>query len=144
MVSAVVLLFMFIIAYSSFTLYGAAVHLTYSVYHIARYISIDKTTDIYTLYLLNEYIALHIPFCYTIRKGGTDMAYTQAQNKATQKYIKENLEEVRFRVKKGERAAIKAEADINGLSMAQYIIKAVNTYAGKRIFTPTDTPDKEE
>lgn len=72
------------------------------------------------------------------------MAYTQAQNKATQKYIKENLEEVRFRVKKGERAAVKAEADSNGLSMAQYIIKAVNAYAGKQILTPTDTPDKEE
>lgn len=72
------------------------------------------------------------------------MAYTQAQNKATQKYIKENLEEVRFRVKKGERAAVKAEADSNGLSMAQYIIKAVNAYAGKQILTPTDSPDKEE
>lgn len=72
------------------------------------------------------------------------MAYTQAQNKATQKYIKENLEEVRFRVKKGERAAVKAEADSSGLSMAQYIIKAINDYAGKQVLTPADTPDKEE
>ena len=72
------------------------------------------------------------------------MAYTQAQNKATQKYIKENLEEVRFRVKKGERAAVKAEADSSGLSMAQYINKAINAYAGKQVLTPADTPDKEE
>ena len=72
------------------------------------------------------------------------MAYTQAQNKATQKYIKENLEEVRFRVKQGERAAVKAEADSSGLSMAQYIIKAINAYAGKQVLTPADTPDKEE
>ena len=76
------------------------------------------------------------------------MAYTQAQNKATQKYIKENLEEVRFRVKKGERAAVKAEADSSGLSMAQYIIKAINTYADRQVLTPTnkgeDAPSKEE
>ena len=72
------------------------------------------------------------------------MAYTQAQNKATQKYIKANLEEVRFRVKKGERAAVKSEADSSGLSMAPYIIKAINAYAGKQVLTPADTPDKEE
>lgn len=31
--------------------------------------------------------------------------YTQAQNRATQKYMKENLEIVSFRVKKGKRKA---------------------------------------
>ena len=76
------------------------------------------------------------------------MAYTQAQNKATQKYIKENLEEVRFRVKKGERAALQQAAKDSGLSMAQYIIKAINTYADHQVLTPTDkgedTPSKEE
>lgn len=72
------------------------------------------------------------------------MAYSQAQNKATQKYIKENLEEVRFRVKKGERAAIKQEADANGQSMAQYIIQAVNERARRQILTPTDSDNIKE
>lgn len=72
------------------------------------------------------------------------MAYSQAQNKATQKYIKENLEEVRFRVKKGERAAIKQEADTNRQSMAQYIIQAVNERAGRQILTPTDSDNIKE
>ena len=72
------------------------------------------------------------------------MAYSQAQNKATQKYIKENLEEVRFRVKKGERAAIKQEADANGQSMAQYIIQAVNERARRQILTPTDSDNEKE
>lgn len=71
------------------------------------------------------------------------MAYSQAQNKATQKYIKENLEEVRFRVKKGERALIKKEADANGQSMAQYIIQAINSRAGCQIVTPTETAGEQ-
>lgn len=66
------------------------------------------------------------------------MAYSQAQNKATQKYIRENLEEVRFRVKKGERAFIKQEADASNQSMAQYIIQAINERAGRQIVTPTE------
>lgn len=66
------------------------------------------------------------------------MAYTQAQNKATQKYISENLEEVRFRVKKGERSIVQQAAKENGMSMAQYIIKAINTYAGQQLLTPSD------
>lgn len=70
------------------------------------------------------------------------MAYTEAQNKATQKYIKENLEEVRFRVKKGERALLKAEAEQQGQSMAQYIIQSVNERAGKQLLTPAES--KEE
>ena len=52
--------------------------------------------------------------------------YTEAQNKATQKYIKENLEEIRFRVKKGEKAKYKKAAEKDGLSMAQFFLTAAN------------------
>jgi uncharacterized protein (DUF1778 family) len=72
------------------------------------------------------------------------MAYTQAQNRATQKYIKENLEEVRFRVKKGERALIKQLADEAGQSMAQYLIQAVNERAGRIIITPSSQEEPEQ
>lgn len=40
--------------------------------------------------------------------------YNQARNKASQKYAKENLEQIAIRVKKGERAALKVEADKQG------------------------------
>lgn len=65
------------------------------------------------------------------------MAYTPAQGRATQKYIAENLEQVRFRVKKGEKDAIKEEAARQGLSLAQFITQAVNEKAGRQIVTPT-------
>ena len=46
--------------------------------------------------------------------------YTQAQNKATQKYFKENLEIVSFRVRKGKRKAYndlakKRETSLSGM-----------------------------
>lgn len=66
------------------------------------------------------------------------MAYTDAQNKATQKYIKENLEEVRFRVKKGEKIVLQAAAKEAGQSMAQYVIQAINERAGHQLLTPSE------
>ena len=67
------------------------------------------------------------------------MAYTDAQNRATQKYIRENLEEVRFRVKKGEKAVLQNAAKQAGQSMAQYIIQAVNERAGEQLLSPSET-----
>lgn len=66
--------------------------------------------------------------------------YNQARNKAAQKYAKENLEQIAIRVKKGERAALKVEADKAGQSMAQYVIQAINDRAGKQVLTPSETP----
>ena len=68
------------------------------------------------------------------------MPYTDAQNRATQKYIKENLEEVRFRVRKGEKAVLQGAAREAGQSMAQYVIQAINERAGCQLLTPTDAP----
>ena len=65
------------------------------------------------------------------------MAYSEAQKRATMAYMKKNLEEVRFRVKKGERASLQAEAKAAGMSMAQYLIQAVNEKAGHQILTPS-------
>ena len=66
------------------------------------------------------------------------MPYTDAQNRATQKYIKENLEEVRFRVRKGEKAVLQEAAKKAGQSMAQYVIQAINERACCQLLTPAD------
>lgn len=65
------------------------------------------------------------------------MTYNEAAKRATMKYISQNLEEVRFRVRKGERAALNAEAKAQGMSTTQYLIKAVNTFAGKQLLSPS-------
>ena len=64
--------------------------------------------------------------------------YNEARNKATQKYIAANLEEVRFRVKKGEKALLQDEAAREGQSMAQYIVQAINDRAGLQLLTPSE------
>lgn len=63
--------------------------------------------------------------------------YSQARNKATQKYQGANLEQVRIWVKKGEKERLSAAARSAGLSVAQYVIAAVNEYAKDNILTPS-------
>ena len=64
--------------------------------------------------------------------------YNEARNRAAQKYIAANLEEVRFRVKKGEKVNIQDAAAQAGQSMAQYIIQAINEREGRQIITPAE------
>lgn len=49
------------------------------------------------------------------------MAYTQAQNEATDKWQKENYEFIKVRLNKGEKEKIKAAADKEGKSINQFI-----------------------
>lgn len=49
------------------------------------------------------------------------MAYTQATNKAVQKYSKKAYDTTVLRVKKGQLEAIKAHAESKGLSLNAYI-----------------------
>lgn len=51
--------------------------------------------------------------------------YTDAQAKAAKKYLSESVEDIRFRVPKGQKAVIKAAADAAGESVNGYIKTAV-------------------
>ena len=48
--------------------------------------------------------------------------YTEARGKATQKYLAENMEQVRFWVKKGIKDEYKAKAASKGMSLSAYIV----------------------
>lgn len=67
--------------------------------------------------------------------------YTQAQNLATQKYIRENLEEIKFRVKKGEKDKYKEAAEKAGLSMAKFFITAANEKMERDGFSAVPEPE---
>lgn len=54
------------------------------------------------------------------------MAYTEAQKKASIKYITEKTDDIRLRVKKGLKEKYKSEADKRGISMTQFIVAAVD------------------
>jgi predicted HicB family RNase H-like nuclease len=51
--------------------------------------------------------------------------YTEAQNKATQKYIKNAYDTIPIRVPKGKREIYKQRAEAEGKSLNQYIVDCV-------------------
>ena len=68
--------------------------------------------------------------------------YTPAQKRAQEKYHKEKLAQVRFWVKKEEKAAIEEAAKAQGMSMKRYIAKAINDMAGKQLVSFADDEDE--
>lgn len=53
------------------------------------------------------------------------MTVSKAQQKAVSKYMKENYDEIKVRVPKGDKAVIKAHADKKGETLGGYIKKAI-------------------
>lgn len=53
------------------------------------------------------------------------MPASKAQQKAVAKYMKENYDEIKVRVPKGERAIIKSHADARGESVNAFINRAI-------------------
>lgn len=52
-------------------------------------------------------------------------SYTEAQKRASQKYLKESVEEIKIRLPKGEKEKIKAYAEVNGESINQFVIRLI-------------------
>ena len=52
--------------------------------------------------------------------------YTEAQKRAAEKYLKESVEDIRIRVPKGKKAAVKAHADKQGESMNAFVVRAID------------------
>lgn len=53
------------------------------------------------------------------------MSASEAQKRATAKWQKEKVEEVKFRVPKGRRDEIKAHAESCGESMSAFLVRAI-------------------
>lgn len=53
------------------------------------------------------------------------MAYTEAQKKASIKYMTEKTDDIRLRVPKGLKEKYQSEAEKRGLSMTKFIIECV-------------------
>lgn len=54
------------------------------------------------------------------------MAYTEAQKRASIKYMAEKTDDIRLRVPKGLKEKYQTEAEKRGSSMTQFIISAVD------------------
>lgn len=51
---------------------------------------------------------------------------TDARRKASAKYLKESVEDVRIRVPKGQKIVIKSHSDKMGESMNAFVVRAIN------------------
>lgn len=73
------------------------------------------------------------------------MAYNEKQKATTMRYIDENLDTIRFRVRRGEKAALEDEARGAGYSAySRYIIDAINQKAGRMLLTmPRERGEKK-
>ena len=71
------------------------------------------------------------------------MPYTQATNKAVQKYNKKAYDDLRIRVRKGEAETIKAHAQANGESLNGYINRLIAEDMGDKLTRPEKDPDKD-
>ena len=63
-------------------------------------------------------------FLLSYLMGEFDMAPTDAQKRATAKWHKEKVEDIKFRVPMGEKAVIKAHADQQGESVNAFLLRA--------------------
>ena len=70
--------------------------------------------------------------------------YTPARKKASDKYHRERLAQVRIWVKKEEKIAIQQEAEAHGMSMKRFIAQAINQMAGKQLISSADSDDEQE
>ena len=59
-------------------------------------------------------------------KKSTYRGQTDARRKASAKYLKESVEDVRIRVPKGQKAVIKNPAAQQGESMNAFVIRAID------------------
>ncbi len=59
-------------------------------------------------------------------KKSTYTGQTEARRKASAKYLKESVEDIRIRVPKGQKAVIKSHAESQGESMNAFVLRAID------------------
>ncbi len=107
------------------------------LYYIEFNISIDETYKYCIRYMCNLYIAFDIQKCYNYVKGGKGllkslayggdkMAVSKAQQRAVNKYMKENYDVYQIRMPKGKKEVIKAHASGQCESLNGFINRAID------------------
>ena len=77
------------------------------------------------------------------QEGGKSMPASKAQQRAVSKYMKENYDEIKVRVEKGQKDIIKAHAEARGESVTGFIGRAIDETMERDNGAPAG-PNKEE
>ena len=83
------------------------------------------------------------PFLAAPQEGGKSMPASKAQQRAVSKYMKENYDEIKVRVEKGQKDIIKAHAEARGESVNGFIGRAIDETMERDNGAPAG-PNKEE
>ena len=99
-------------------------------------------------YMFNLYMDTYCFLVYNYGRieGGVPLEkkkVSQAQRRATQKYL-EGFEDIRTRVPKGEKDAIKAHAESLGESLNAFMLRAVRETMERDNATPTPSCEPSE
>ena len=73
------------------------------------------------------------------------MAYNEKQKEYTMNYMKEKLDEIKFRVPKGQKEVIRKHAEKQGEKLTPFIVRAINETMNRdnNQSSPAPKPDKE-
>lgn len=73
------------------------------------------------------------------------MTYNEKQKEYTINYMKEKLDEIKFRVPKGQKAVIREHAERQGEKLTPFIVRAINETMKRdnNQSSPDPKPDKE-
>lgn len=61
-----------------------------------------------------------------MKEGVSFMAYNEKQKEYTMNYMKEKLDEIKFRVPKGQKEVIREHAEKQGEKLTPFIVRAIN------------------
>ena len=77
-------------------------------------------------------------------RKSTYTGQTDARRKASAKYLKESVEDIRIRVRKGDKAKLQDHAASMGESTNAFVVRAITETMNRDNQTsPTPKPDKE-
>ena len=78
--------------------------------------------------MCNLYIDVYIYLCYNKanKESEHDMPITEAQKRATMKYMKNNYDRIELKVTKGKKATLQAHAAERGESLNGFVNRAID------------------
>lgn len=81
-----------------------------------------------------------VPILYEVSRGGEDMPITKAQQRAVDKYVKQNYDRIEVKFPKGTKERIKEHAETRGESVNGFIGRAIQN----QIERDNAAPDNEK
>lgn len=95
------------------------------MYPIVNIQTIQILTNYFVQYALCTHYIIYAKIL-SIKERRYNMPVSEAQQRAVNKYLKNNLDDIKIRVKKGEKEKLKTIAEQQGLSLNAFVLSAID------------------